>query len=122
MGLEDQEAVRQVVAVQGSTDLVVILGSPDPESAELFAETLREGDPTWAGPLAGVPLGLPSYHMTEPEIRAAVDASVYGHQIELMEMVLDVGPIWGRLAAVRAGQPIERAGLRFTLDPSSDRA
>jgi hypothetical protein len=122
MGLEDQEAVRQVVAAQGSTDLVVILGSPDPESAELFAETLREGDPTWAGPLAGVPLGLSSYHMTEPEIRAAVDPGVYGSQVELMEMVLDVGPIWGRLAAVRAGQPIERAGLRFTLDPSKDSA
>lgn len=120
MGLEDQEAIRQVVEGQGEDDLLVILGSPDPESAELFAETLREGDPTWAGPLAGVPLGLASYHMTEPEIRAAVDPGVYGAQVELMEMVLDVGPIWDRLAAVREGRPIERPGLRFALDPSGD--
>jgi hypothetical protein len=41
-------------------DVVVLLGTPNPESSDLIAATLTEGDPTWAGALAGVKLGLPA--------------------------------------------------------------
>ena len=120
MGLEDQDAVKRVVDAHGADNLLVILGSPDPESAELFAETVARGDPTWAGPLAGVPLGLPAYHMTEPEIRQAVDADIYADQVELMEMALEVEPIWTRLAAVREGRPADRPTMRLILDLPED--
>ena len=33
--------------------MVVLLGSPTPESAEVYARTVTEGDPSWVGPLAG---------------------------------------------------------------------
>jgi glycine reductase len=101
MDLEEQEAIKQTVEAHGADDVVVILGSPDPESAEMFAETVRNGDPTWAGPLAGVPLGLPVYHITEPEVKQAVDPTVYQDQVELMEMALELEPIWERIRAVR---------------------
>ena len=42
----------------GKDNLVVILGAPDADSAELYAETVMHGDPSWAGPLAGVALDL----------------------------------------------------------------
>src|ERR1051326_1235296 len=105
MDLEEQDVVKRTVEEQGLDGVIVILGSPDPDSTELFAETVANGDPTWAGPLAGVSLGLPVYHVTEPEIKAVVDPDVYRDQVELMEMVLDVESIWGGLADIRHGYP-----------------
>ena len=101
MDLEEQDVVKRTVEEQGLDGVIVILGSPDPESSELFAETVSSGDPTWAGPLAGVSLGLPVYHVTEPEIKAAVDPDVYRDEIELMELALDTESIWSRMADVR---------------------
>ena len=51
-----------------SSDVVVLLGTPNVESSRLYGLTVTEGDPAWAGPLAGVSLNLPVYHITEPEI------------------------------------------------------
>jgi hypothetical protein len=101
MDLEEQDTVKQTVEAQGLEGVIVLLGSPDPDSTELFAETVSSGDPTWAGPLAGVSLGLPVYHVTEPEVKQAVNADVYRDQVELMELALDVEEIWRRVAEVR---------------------
>jgi betaine reductase len=101
MDLGEQEVIKQAVDENGKEGVVVILGSPSPESAELFAETVVHGDPTWAGPLAGVPLGLPVYHVTEPEIKAAVDPDIYRDQVELMELALDTEAIWSCVADIR---------------------
>ena len=73
MDLEEQERIKQAVEDNGGPDgIVAILGSPDAESAGMFAETISLGDPTYAGALAGVSLRLPVYHITEPEVRAIV--------------------------------------------------
>jgi glycine reductase len=66
-----------------------LLGSPDPDSAEIFADTVVNGDPTYAGALAGVSLGLPVFHVLEPEVRAAASGSIYDSQVGLMEGVLE---------------------------------
>ena len=50
----------------GTEDMVVILGTPNAESGRLYGLTVTEGDPAWAGVLAGVRLDLPVYHITEP--------------------------------------------------------
>lgn len=70
-------------------DVVVLLGTPNPESSDLVAVTLTEGDPTWAGALAGVKLGLPVFHITEAEVRAQIPGEVYEEQVGLAEAVLD---------------------------------
>ena len=80
---------------------MVILGAPDADSAELYAETVTHGDPTWAGPLAGVALELPVYHIMEPEIMAQIDPAVRSEHLSLMEMALDVGKIAEGLTRVR---------------------
>lgn len=80
---------------------MVILGAPDADSAELYAETVMHGDPSWAGPLAGVALDLPVYHIMEPEIKEQIDPAVYKEHLELMEIALDVDKITEGLNRVR---------------------
>ena len=54
-------------------ELVVLLGTPNPESSRLYGLTVTQGDPSWAGALAGIGLNLPVYHVTESEIKEQVD-------------------------------------------------
>ena len=82
-------------------DMVVVLGTPTAESSRLYALTVTEGDPSWAGALAGTPLGLPVYHVTEDAIKCQVSPEVYEEQVTLMEMVLDVADIADAVQAVR---------------------
>ena len=88
MDLQNQQRVKDAGEKYG-TDCVVILGSSDAEGAEIYAETVTAGDPTFAGPLAGVSLGLPVYHVFDPVIRAECDPAAWEEQISMMEMVLD---------------------------------
>src|SRR5262245_41216458 len=88
-----------VVDDHGSDDLVVILGSPSAESAEIYARTVTEGDPSWVGPLAGVTLGLPVYHILEPEMKDQFPPELYDEQVGIMESVLETDEI---IAAVRS--------------------
>jgi betaine reductase len=80
----------------------VILGAAEPVYVEMMAETVTAGDPTYTGPLAGVSLGLPVYHVTEPEVRAIADASVYQDQIGLSEIAMETEKIWESIRGVRA--------------------
>ena len=89
MDLEDQANVNRLAEDTGKSDMIVILGQPDSNSAGLFAETVTRGDPTWAGPLAGVPLGLPVYHILESEIKEQMDADLYQEHVGLMELSAD---------------------------------
>lgn len=81
--------------------MVVILGAPGVDTAELYAETVVHGDPAWAGPLAGVSLGLPVFHILEPEIKAQVDPALFKEHLELMEIALDIEKISEALSKVR---------------------
>jgi len=93
--------VKKVVDEYGKDNVVAILGAPDPDSAELYAETLVHGDPSWLGPLAGVALELPVYHIMEPEIKDQIDPAIYKEQLELFEIALDVDKIAEGLNRVR---------------------
>ena len=67
----------------------------------LAAETVTAGDPTFAGPLTGVQLGLTVYHVCEPEIKNEVDPTVYDEQVGMMEMVMDVDDIISEMSSIR---------------------
>ena len=82
----------------------MLLGTPNAESSRLYALTVQEGDPSWAGALAGAQLALPVYHITEPEVRAEIPAAVYDEHVALMSMVLDVDGIAAAVREVRNGQ------------------
>ncbi len=89
-----------------SEELVVLLGTPNAESSRLYALTVTEGDPSWAGALAGVSLGLPVYHVMEEAVKHQVAPEVYEEHVSLMEMVLEAGDIASAVQDVRtnAGQ------------------
>ncbi len=103
MDLESQEEIKRVVEQLGSENLMVVLGSPNAESSEVFARTVTQGDPSYAGPLAAVPLGLPVYHILEGEIREQIDPAVYEQQVGIMEIALDTAQIVRSVQSVRAG-------------------
>lgn len=101
MDLENQARVKELAEKHGPENIVVILGGAEAETAGLTAETVANGDPTFAGPLAGVQLGLSVYHMLEPEVKEAVDPAVYDEQAGMMEMVLDVDKIINEVKSIR---------------------
>ena len=81
---------------------MVLLGTPNAESSRLYAMTVTEGDPSWAGALAGVALRLPVYHVLEEAVKTQVAPEVYEEHVALMEMVLEAGDIAQALQEVRA--------------------
>ncbi len=101
MDLENQRRVKDFAEKFGAENVIVLLGAAEAESAGLAAETVTAGDPTFAGPLAGVQLGLRVFHAVEPEFKNEVDAGVYDDQIGMMEMVLNVDEIVEEMTNIR---------------------
>jgi len=99
MDLENQARVKALAEKYGKDDLVVVLGGAEAEACGLAAETVSAGDPTFAGPLSGVSLGLKAYHIFE--LKDEVDPKVYEEQIGMMEMVLDVDAIISEVTTYR---------------------
>lgn len=101
MDLENQKRVKEFTEEYGPENIVVLLGAAEGEASGLAAETVTAGDPTFAGPLTGVSLGLKVYHICEPEIKELIDEAVYDEQVSMMEMVLDVDDIVSEMTAIR---------------------
>ena len=101
MDLQNQQRIKDAAEKFGADKVVVILGSSDAEGAEIYAETVSNGDPTYAGPLAGVSLGLPVYHIFESEIREECDPVAWEEQISMMEMVLEPDALAAAVKGIR---------------------
>ncbi len=101
MDLENQKRIKELAEKIDPKDLVVILGGAEAEASGLACETVTAGDPTFAGPLSGVQLGLSCYHVVEDEIKGQVDSSVYEEQVGMMEMVLSVDEITAEVKEYR---------------------
>ena len=100
MDLENQKRVKEFAEEYGPENVVVIVGAAEGEAAGLAAETVTAGDPTFAGPLTGVQLGLTVYHVCEPEMKAEFDEAVYDEQVGMMEMVIDVDDNVDEMSAI----------------------
>ena len=101
MDLENQKRVLALTEEHGAENIVVLLGASEGEASGLAAETVTNGDPTFAGPLTGVQLGLTVFHVCEPEIKDEFDPAVYEDQVSMMEMVLDVDDIVNEMTSIR---------------------
>ena len=101
MDLENQKRVIALTEEHGAENIVVLLGASEGEASGLAAETVTAGDPTYAGPLTGVQLGLTVYHVCEPEVKEEFDEAVYDEQVSMMEMVLDVDDIISEMSSIR---------------------
>ena len=101
MDLQNQQRIKEAAEKYGADKVVVILGASDAEGAGIYAETVTAGDPTYAGPLAGVPLGLPVYHILDPLLKAEADPQAWEDQISMMEMVMDSEALAKSVAEMR---------------------
>jgi len=101
MDAEAQGSIKKIVESQDSKDIIVVLGASDLEGAEISAETVTLGDPSFAGPLAGVSLGLPVYHILEPDVRKYIPEDVYDESVGIMAMVIDPREVGERFKTIR---------------------
>jgi glycine reductase len=70
-------------------DIIVVLGASDIDGALISAETVTSGDPSFTGPLAGVSLRLPVYHILEPKVREAIPADVYEEYVGIWMLAVE---------------------------------
>ena len=105
MDLESQEAISRLAEKHGTDDLLVLIGAPDPEAAEISAETVVLGDPAYAGALAGVQLGLAVYHVLEEPVKNAVPEDVWEDQIGVQSDILEVDELAEAVAKMREQKP-----------------
>ena len=102
MDLQSQESILRLSETHGPGNLLVLIGAPDPEAAEISAETVVLGDPAYAGALAGAQLGLDVYHVLEDAVRQDVPDDVWEAQIGVMADVLEGDKLAETVAAIRA--------------------
>ena len=63
---------------------LVVLGLNEPANLRILATTVKEGDPGYAGALAGVALGIPSYHIIE--LKDEIPPKVWQEQMAMKEL------------------------------------
>ena len=105
MDLQSQETISRLAKTHDPAELLVLLGAPDPEAAEIAAETVVLGDPAYAGALTEAQLGLDVYHVLEEAIRAAVPADVWDDQIGVMADILEAEDLATAVAGMRDKKP-----------------
>ncbi len=105
MDLQSQEAILRLSETHGPENLLVLIGAPDPEAAEISAETVVLGDPAYAGALAGAQLGLDVYHVLEEPVRQAVPDDVWEAQIGVMADILETEALAAAVSAMREKKP-----------------
>ena len=102
MDLENQRRVKEAAEQYGAENVVVLIGASEGGASALAAETVTAGDPTYAGPLTGVSLGLQVYHVCEDAVKAEFDEAIYEDQVSMMEMVIDLDDIIEQMESIRS--------------------
>ena len=87
-------------------DVVVLLGTPTEDASRLYAMTVTSGDPSWAGALAGVALGLPVYHVAEEDVKSQIPPAEFDEHVALMTLAMDVEGIGRAVREVRGADAV----------------
>jgi len=101
MDLEGQGRIKLVVEQAGADNVIAVLGANSPTAVEMTALTLKSGDPSYAGPLTGIALGIPSYHVLEPEIADQFDPALYERELALSALAMDLAEVVAPLKMIR---------------------
>ena len=79
--------MKKVAEEHGTGDLLVVFGLNQPSTLEIMARTFRDGDPSYAGALGGVALGLKSYHILE--LKQYIPPEVWEEQMAMHELEIE---------------------------------
>jgi hypothetical protein len=101
MNFENQGVIKRLADQYGPENLTVVLGNGEANGVEVFAETVTHGDPSYAGPLAGVALKIPVYHVLEEDVMGQIPESLREEKLQLSCLVIDVEPMHQVLQASR---------------------
>lgn len=101
MDPENQSQIQRIVDRFGAENVVVVLGAADPDAIEIAAKTVTDGDPSYVGPLAGVQLGLPVWHIFEDDVKTQVDSQLYIDRIGFYELTLDAQGVKDAMQRIR---------------------
>jgi glycine/sarcosine/betaine reductase complex component A len=101
MNFENQGVIKRLADQYGPENLAVVLGNGEANGVEVFAETVTQGDPSYAGPLAGVALKIPVYHVLEEEVLSALPNNLREEKLQLSLLVIDVEPMHQLLKTAR---------------------
>ena len=71
----------------GAGDLSLVLGLNQLFTLRILASTFKDGDPSYAGPLGGIALGLKSYHVFE--LKNEVPPDVWQREMAFKELEMD---------------------------------
>src|SRR4029434_9260604 len=93
MNFENQGVIKRLADQYGPENLAVVLGNGEASGVEVFAETVTAGDPSYAGPLAGVSLKIPVYHVLEEDVMAVIPEAMREEKLQLSSLVIDVEPM-----------------------------
>lgn len=63
---------------------MVVFGINEPANLRIMATTFKEGDPSYAGALGGIALGLKSYHIFE--LKDEVPSDVWDAEMAFKEL------------------------------------
>jgi glycine reductase len=107
MDLENQGTIKRLADQYGPENLAVVLGNGEVEGVEVFAETVSRGDPSWAGPLAGVALNIPVYHVLEPEVLSLIPERLREEKLAAATLAFEIEPMKACLEATRAATGLE---------------
>jgi len=66
--------MKKLADAHGADALVVVFGLNEPANLRIMATTFKQGDPSYAGALGGIALGLESYHIFELKDEIPEDA------------------------------------------------
>jgi glycine reductase len=101
---DNQKKIKEIAEGNGdgaSNNVIVVLGASDLEGALISAETVTSGDPSYTGPLAGVSLGLPVYHILEPEMKEVIPAGIYEEEVGIWLLSVDTESLGKEFKAIR---------------------
>jgi hypothetical protein len=79
--------VKSLAEKHGTENLIVVLGINQPPVLRIMTKTFRNGDPSFSGPLAGIPLGLKSYHILE--LKEQIPAEVWKTEMGMYELEIE---------------------------------
>ena len=89
MDLELQQAIQDAVNEHSRDQLIVFLGAMQPERLALSAKTVTTGDPSYAGPLAGVSLRLAVFHILEEPVKKLIAPKTWQKNVAVIELACD---------------------------------
>ena len=76
--------MKKLADAHGTDALVVVFGLNEPANLRIMATTFKEGDPSYAGALGGVALGLESYHIFE--LKDEISAEAWAEEMAFEEL------------------------------------